>query len=146
MVCSARTSFAMIQVVYICPAGETLSPNHEGEQKSIIAIRRRAPPVHCVRAARPSAPGLASGERGVARPHGVTAMTTPTSRPNFLGPNERDNLTVGRNLQITDFMHDAVFQRVIRVFSPGVSEKLHSPGLGNPRSIGDYIANTSLVS
>ncbi len=73
-------------------------------------------------------------------------MTTPTSRPNFLAPNERDNLTVGRNLQITDFMHDAVFQGVIRVFSPGVSEKLHSPGLGNPRSIGDYIANTSLVS
>jgi transposase len=48
------------QDVDICPAGQTLSPNHAGKARDLkkkIDFRRLAPPVRCVRAARPICAG-----------------------------------------------------------------------------------------
>jgi transposase len=49
------------QDVYICPAGQTLSPNHEGKSRDLKKIDysnpAACPPVRCVRAARPICAG-----------------------------------------------------------------------------------------
>jgi hypothetical protein len=62
------------QDVYICPAGQTLSPNHEGKSRDLKKIDYSNPGLPRLSAASAlhdqSAPGLASGERGGARPHG----------------------------------------------------------------------------
>ena len=62
------------QDVYICPAGETLSPNHEGKSRDLKKIDYSNPAAcsacplrsRCTTNLR----RLASGERGGARPHG----------------------------------------------------------------------------
>ena len=87
--------------VYICPAGETLSPNHESKLRDLKKIDYSNP------AARPACPlrsrcttnlpGLASGERGGARPHG-----SPTEGE------ARDSRSASRDRRASLRQHQAV--------------------------------------